>query len=85
VPAKILRVVTPDDDITDLVTVRLTGNKVRCHYHSPELRREWEQIGIMAGGRTLKPGDGRPFYDALELAYSRSSVHKVEAIPDGAE
>ncbi len=74
--AKILIGVTPDDH-REIARFVLDGDRVTALYASPAMRSSIEGSGIYSDGRTLRPSDGRPFWDALDGAYSTSSFIKV--------
>lgn len=74
--------------LVPLATFRLDQGQVLATYHDTGYRDEIEQqgIGAMVGGnfKVLKPSDGQEFFDAIELAYSQSTLMVVEVRNDPA-
>lgn len=70
----------PDAEPVELARFELLADgQVRAEYFDESLRADLEDAGIFtaASGR-LTPANGRAFFDALELAYPRSSFLFVD-------
>src|SRR5216110_1762955 len=60
-----------------LATFRLEAGRVIATYDDKEYGRKLDKDGIAAGGATVRPDDGKPFYDAIDQAVTKELVVTV--------
>ncbi len=57
-----------------LADFELTGDEVRALYYDDEFKADiTDGSGVFVGGKTLRPSDGKAFFDALELGFANST------------
>jgi hypothetical protein len=78
---RVLRIVGVDGSAEVLAEFELRRGKLVASYMDERYRREVEGNGIFTiKSGTVRPTDGKPFYDALSTAYANSSrIRVVEA------
>jgi len=74
------------DKLVPLAAFQLDAGRVIATYNDPGYRTEIETngIGAMIGGqlKVVRPGDGAEFYDAIDPAYSRSTLMVVSVVDE---
>ncbi len=61
-----------------LATFWMVGDVLNVEYHDERWRQEVEACGIAVAAGCFYPRDGRAFFDNLSLAYSQSTLVRVD-------
>jgi hypothetical protein len=82
-PLQVSRLAPGGDGLIPMVTFTLKGEKVQTKWEKEsDAFKNFINQGIVTAKGVFFPKDGKPYYDNLEKAYSRSTMIQVQEVPE---